>query len=987
MIGTTVLHYKIIEELGRGGMGVVYLAEDAKLGRKVAIKFLPRHIARDSEQRKRLRIEARSTAALNHPNIAHVYAIEESDHQIFIVVEFIDGVELKDKIHPPESPLNKGVTKGWLPVNESINIAAQIAEGLEAAHKKGIVHRDVKSQNIMITDDGKVKIMDFGLAKIKGGTQVTKIGTTVGTAAYMSPEQAKGDEVDQRTDIWALGVILYEMLTGKLPFKGDYEQAVVYAILNEQPQSVESFRSDIPTELIPIVNRSLEKDPNDRYQSISDLLMDLRRLKRDSTNFSRPDMSTAEITQQHQKISQTKNVPPGKQKYRNRLTLIAAFASLIIILIVVKIFFLSDAESTNQERLPIAVADFINQTNEPELDGLSGMLITALEQSRKLAVVTRSRMFDILGQMGKKDLDKIDESLGQQICKQANIEAMVVASIRKFGKLYTIDLKVVDPNKNEYLFTAKEEAEGQESIPSMLDKLSEKTRIGLNERIAQVNESSRNVASVTTNNLESYQHFFQGEQLINQLRIKEAIEEFKKAVAIDSTFAQAYYRLAYAESWEDESEVIQKSHLDHALKHINRMPEREQYLVRATNAIIDNNYKAGIAILKEMEQVYPDDKEMIYNIGDWSYHLDDYTTAVAYLEKTLQIDPNHQRALQHLTWTYRDIGNYDKMLETAKRYVAVSGSGESYQLLSSVYTRLGQLEQGISTLKQARDLLPNNYEITGLIADLYTYLGLFAKAEEELKTLVENNQTPKAKLYGYEELADFYPFQGKYRRALHFADKAIELGWQNEDTTRVLVSHIRKGFLLFFGWNDLDRAWKETEKTFPFNNTITFLPYWGALYTMQIYHGDYDEALSVAKTIPIEWAHLLATSIIYSLERDEKNAEIFADSTFQTCSDFAKISILYLLAECQYEEGLLDKALESLRKLQPINSNFYYWRANYYPKSFYLMGKIYEKKGDTNLAIKNYEKFLELWKDADKDLPDLIDAKTRYAKLTEVDSK
>jgi tetratricopeptide (TPR) repeat protein len=698
-------------------------------------------------------------------------------------------------------------------------------------------------------------------------------------------------------------------------------------------------------------------------------------------------MSVAEITQQHQKTSSTTNVSPGKQNRKLRMPLIAAGVSLIVILIFIKIFFFPDAESTNQERLPIAVADFINQTNEPELDGLSGMLITALEQSRKLAVVTRSRMFDILGQMGKKDVDKIDESLGQQICKQANIDAMVVASIRKFGKLYTIDLKVVDPNKDEYLFTAKEEAEGQESIPSMLDKLSEKTRVGLNERIAQIKESNQNIASVTTSNLEAYQHFFRGEQFIDQLKFNEAIEEFKKAVVIDSTFAQAYYRLAYAESWEDESEVIQKSHLERALKHINRMPERERYLVRSTNAIINNDFKAGVAILKEMEQIYPDDKEMIYNIGDWSWHLNDYTTAAAYLEKTLQIDPNHQRALQHLSWTYRDMGNYDKMLETAKRYVAVSGSGESYQLLSNVYTRLGQLEQGISTLKQARDLLPNNYEITGSIADLYTYLGLFAKAEEELKTLVENNQTPNAKLYGYEELADFYPFQGKYRRALHFADKAIELSWQNKDTTRASISHIRKGFLLFFGWNDLDGAWKEAEKTFPFNDKITFLPYWGALYTMQAYHGDYAEALSVAKTIPIKWAYLLAESIIYSLEQDEKNAEIFADSTFQTCSDFAKISILYLLAECQFEKGLFDKALESLRKLQPINSNFYYWRSAYYPKSFYLMGKIYEKKGDTTLAIRNYEKFLELWKDADKDLPDLIDAKTRYAKLKALVSK
>lgn len=207
-------------------------------------------------------------------------------------------------------------------------------------------------------------------------------------------------------------------------------------------------------------------------------------------------------------------------------------------------------------------------------------------------------MFDILDQMGKKDVTRIDESLGKQICRQANISAMVVASIRKFGKLYTIDLKVVDPNKNEYLFTAKEEAEGQEGIPSMLDKLSEKTHVGLKEQLAQVKETSQNVASVTTNNLGAYQHFFQGEQLINQLRFEEAIEEFKKAVALDSSFAQAYYRMAYAESWGRGKEEITRNHLERALKNINRMPEKERYLVRAQYAMRDNNYKAILTIRK-----------------------------------------------------------------------------------------------------------------------------------------------------------------------------------------------------------------------------------------------------------------------------------------------------------------------------------------------------------------------------------------------------
>ena len=197
MIGSTILHYKILEKIGQGGMGVVYLAEDLNLERKVAIKFLPEHVTGNTEEKERFKIEAKAAASLNHPNIATIYSIEELGNRIFIVMEFIDGLELKDKIKSAS-----------FPVNEAINTAIQIAEGLEAAHKKGIVHRDIKSQNIMITNDGKVKIMDFGLAKVRGGTQLTKIGSTVGTAAYMSPEQAKGAEVDHRSDIWSFGIVL-----------------------------------------------------------------------------------------------------------------------------------------------------------------------------------------------------------------------------------------------------------------------------------------------------------------------------------------------------------------------------------------------------------------------------------------------------------------------------------------------------------------------------------------------------------------------------------------------------------------------------------------------------------------------------------------------------------------------------------------------------------------------------------------------------------
>ena len=266
MVGETILHYKILEKLGEGGMGVVFLAEDTKLERKVAIKFLPTHISNDSAERERFKIEAKAAAALNHPNIATIHAIEEFEDQIFIVMEYIDGKELKEIVETHRD--------ASLQLKFIINYAIQIAEGLEAAHKKGIVHRDIKSQNIMITNDGKVKIMDFGLAKIRGSSQLTKMGTTIGTIAYMSPEQTKGEEVDQQTDIWSFGVVLYEMLTGTLPFKGDYDQAIIYSILNEEPEADEKLENN--QSMQKVIIKSLQKDVNKRYAEVKEILIDLK---------------------------------------------------------------------------------------------------------------------------------------------------------------------------------------------------------------------------------------------------------------------------------------------------------------------------------------------------------------------------------------------------------------------------------------------------------------------------------------------------------------------------------------------------------------------------------------------------------------------------------------------------------------------------------------------------------------------------------------
>ena len=269
MLGRTISHYRILEKLGDGGMGIVYKAQDTKLDRTVALKFLHAELTRDADANERLIQEARAASALDHPNVCVIHEIGETEEQTFIAMAYVEGVTLRERLK-----------SGPLRLNEAVVIAIQIAEGLQEAHQKSIVHRDIKSGNIMITLKGQAKIMDFGLAKLSGGAKLTKTGVTVGTTAYMSPEQARGAEVDHRTDIWSLGVTMYEMVTGRLPFRAEYEQAVLYSIVNEAPEPITALRSGLPAELERIVEKAMTKNPDERYQHVGDMLVDLRALRK-----------------------------------------------------------------------------------------------------------------------------------------------------------------------------------------------------------------------------------------------------------------------------------------------------------------------------------------------------------------------------------------------------------------------------------------------------------------------------------------------------------------------------------------------------------------------------------------------------------------------------------------------------------------------------------------------------------------------------------
>jgi serine/threonine protein kinase/Tfp pilus assembly protein PilF len=703
MIGKIISHYKIIEQLGQGGMGVVYKAEDTKLKRTVALKFLPPQLSSDLEAKERFIHEAQAASALDHPNICTIHEIGETDDgQSYIAMACYDGQSLKELMQPAVGAT--GSVAQSIDIDQSIKIAIQIAQGLQKAHEKGIVHRDIKPANIMITDDGTAKILDFGLAKLAGQTRLTKTGSTVGTAAYMSPEQAKGDPVDQLTDIWSMGVVMYEMLTGKIPFSGDYEQAMVYSIINEEPLPVSVLNEDVSKELEEIVKKCLAKDSCDRYHTIYELLVDFK-------SFSK------EID-----ISFDESLPKllGHLWRKKLVRTLAVFASVLVLVGLLYLFFWPKIS----EPIPIAVISFENLTGDKTYNtwskSIPNLLITSLEQSGRFQVVTMERLRDLLKQIGKDSVEFIDSELGFQLCGMDGIPNIVVGTFAKIGDMFATDLKVLDVNTKEILQTAQSKGSGENSIlETQIDELTREVAIEFGEITEkEFAERHRSIMEVTTNSPEAYKYYILGKENWDTYHFPEAKEQFTKAVKIDSTFAMAHIYLAKLGAFKGRV-----AHLEMVRKYRHKVTQKEQLLLDLWYAVLSGD----------------DASKSIHALGEYySYNHSNFDSAFYFYNRALNLDPNDGWVLNEMGYYYNDRKEYARALEYFQRYIDVApNQPNTYDSMGDVYLAMNDFENAIEMYEKALSIDPNYPYPNEKIASILILMGEYQKARDRLNQYSE----------------------------------------------------------------------------------------------------------------------------------------------------------------------------------------------------------------------------------------------------------